>query len=626
MGKADGLSRRSDWEKGTEGDNEEKVLLKPEWIKSVRVGEVIVEGVDILERIRKSKAKDDEVVKAVEEMKKAGVKMLRDEEWREEDGLMLKEGKVYVPKDEALRIEIIRLHHDTPMGGHGGQWKTVEMVTRNFWWPGVTREVKRYVEGCDACQRNKNRTEQPAGKLMPNSIPDKAWTHISADFITKLPLAQGYDSILVVVDRFTKMAHFVPTTEKTTAEGLARLFRDNVWRLHGLPESIISDRGPQFAAGLMRELNELLGIKTKLSTAFHPQTDGQTERINQELEQYLRMFIDHRQEQWPEWLGTAEFAYNNKVHTGTKVSPFQANSGQDPRMGFELRKKGRYEGAEKFAKKMEEVQREAKAALVKAQEDMRRYADRHRAEAVEYKVGDLVLLSTKDLKWQMVGRRSEKLTERFVGPYKIKAIISSNVVELELPATVKIHPVVNISRIRRYVDQVKGQRKEAPQPVIVEGEEEWEVEKILNKKRIRGKDKYLVRWKGFTAEGDTWESRENLQNAGDSLREFEEEYGRDEKEVKRQERVEENKDYWRGGFPGRYIARGLFGWTDGEYDRRYWQRLEKNWKRWKNVEPIGREKGRLTAVREVDEEEGGKIEEWNEEDEVGNMGDPTGEL
>ena len=200
---------------------------------------------------------------------------------------------------------------------------------------------------------------------MPNSIPDKAWTHISANFITKLSLAQGYDSILVVVDQFTKMTHFVPTTEKTTAEELARLFRDNIWQLHGLPESIISDRGPQFMAGLMRELNEMLGIKTKLSTAFHPQTDGQTERMNQELEQYLHMFIDHHQEQWPEWLGTAEFAYNNKTHSGTRVSPFEANNGRSPRMGFELRKKGRFEGAEKFAKRMEEVQGEAKAALQK---------------------------------------------------------------------------------------------------------------------------------------------------------------------------------------------------------------------------------------------------------------------
>jgi len=173
------------------------------------------------------------------------------------------------------------------------------------------------VEGCDACQQNKNRTEQPASKLIPNSILEKSWMHISADFIIKLPLAQGYNSILVVVNRLTKIVHFVPTTEKTLAEGLVRLFRDNVWKLHGLPESIISDRGLQFAAGLMKELNEMLEIKNKLSTAFYPQIDGQTERVNQELEQYLRMFIDHRQEQWPEWLGTAEFAYNNKVHSST---------------------------------------------------------------------------------------------------------------------------------------------------------------------------------------------------------------------------------------------------------------------------------------------------------------------
>jgi len=171
----------------------------------------------------------------------------------------------------------------------------VELVTQNFWWPGVTKEVKQYVEGCNSCQRNKNHMEQLAGKLMPNSIPEKPWTHISADFITKLPIAQGYNLILVVVDRFMKIVHFIPTTEKTLAEGLARLFRDNVWKLHGLPKSIVSDRGPQFAAGIMWELNRMLGIKSKLSTAFHPQTDGQTERVNQELEQYLRMFIDHRQ-------------------------------------------------------------------------------------------------------------------------------------------------------------------------------------------------------------------------------------------------------------------------------------------------------------------------------------------
>jgi len=152
----------------------------------------------------------------------------------------------------------------------------VELVTRNFWWPEVTKEVKQYVERYSTYQHNKNCTEQLAGKLMPNSIPEKLWTHILVDFITKLPLAQGYDSILVVVDQLTKMVHFILTMEKMSAEGLARLFRDNVWKLHRLPKSIISDRGPQFMAGLMRELNRMLGIESKLLMVFYPQTDGQT--------------------------------------------------------------------------------------------------------------------------------------------------------------------------------------------------------------------------------------------------------------------------------------------------------------------------------------------------------------
>jgi len=197
----------------------------------------------------------------------------------------------------------------------------------------------------------------------------------------------------------------------------------------------------------MWELNRILGIESKLSMAFHSQTDEQTERVNQELEQYLRMFIDHRQEQWLDWLGTAEFAYNNKVYSSTQTFPFKANYRQDPRMGFEIRRKGKYKRAEKFVIKIREIQEEAKAALGKVQEEMKKYIDRKRAEVNEYKVGDLVMLSTKDLKYQIVRRRTEKLTERFVGSYKINKIILLNTVELELPNIVKIHLVVNVSRI-----------------------------------------------------------------------------------------------------------------------------------------------------------------------------------
>ena len=184
---------------------------------------------------------------------------------------------MYVLKDEELRAEVIWLHHDVLVAGHREQWKTVELVTRNYWWPGVTRDVERYVEGCDLCQRMKNRMEDLAGKLKLSEAPKKLWTYLMVDFITKLPVVAGKDAILVVYDRLSKMTHFVATTEGTLTEGLARLFRDNIWKLHGLPESVVLDRGLQFAAKLMKELNQMLGIETRLSTAFHPQTDGQTE-------------------------------------------------------------------------------------------------------------------------------------------------------------------------------------------------------------------------------------------------------------------------------------------------------------------------------------------------------------
>jgi len=243
------------------------------------------------------------------------------------------------------------------------------------------------------------------------------------------------------------------------------------------------------------------------------------------LEQYLRVFIDHRQEQWPDWLRTTEFAYNNKIHAATKTSPFKANYSQDSRMGFEGRRKGKYKAAGNFVEKMK-IQEEAKAMLEKVQEEMKRFANRKRGEGEEYKVGDLVLLSTKDLKWQMKGRRSEKLTERFVEPYKVKEIISSNAIELELPKSIRIHPVVNMSRVRLHKPQVERQKKILPKLVIIEGEVEFEVEKILNKRTVRRKEKFLVRWKGYMVEEDTWENRENLGNAEELVEEFEREYGK----------------------------------------------------------------------------------------------------
>jgi len=194
------------------------------------------------------------------------------------------------------------------------------------------------------------------------------------------------------------MVHFIATIEKTLAKELAKLFQDHVWKLYGLPESIISDRGVQFVVGMMRKLNNLLEIQIKLLMAYHSQTDRQMERINQELEQYLRVFIDHRQEQSPDWLGMVGFTYNNKIHTATKISPFKANYGQNPRIGFEGRRKEKYEAIGKFVERMKKIQKKAKVALEKVQKEMKKFANRRQREEEEYKVGDLVLLSMKDLK------------------------------------------------------------------------------------------------------------------------------------------------------------------------------------------------------------------------------------
>ena len=217
------------------------------------------------------------------------------------------------------------------------------------------------------------------------------------------------------------------------------------------------------------------------------------------------MYVNHRQNNWSEWLATAEFAFNNKVHTATKKSPFQVNYGREPRMGFDIRKKGKNEKAEEFAKEMKERHEEARAALVKSQEEIKRQADRSRKEAKEYRVDDKVLISTKYFSMKSMKRPTKKLTEKFIGPYIVRKIVSENAVELELPVSLRIHLVVNVRRIVKYREQVERQKKILPPPVKINSEKEYEVEEILDRQERRGKMKYLVKWKEYMVEENIWE-------------------------------------------------------------------------------------------------------------------------
>ena len=205
------------------------------------------------------------------------------------------------------------------------------------------------------------------------------------------------------------------------------------------------------------------------------------------------MYINYRQNNWSEWLATAEFAFNNKIHTVTKSSPFQVNYGRESRMGFDIRKKGKNEKAEEFVREMKERHEEARTVLVKLQEEMKRQVDRSRKEAEKYRVGDKVLISTKDFLMELMKRVMKKLTEKFIGPYVVKKIMLENTVELELPASLRIHPVVNVRRIVKYREQVERQKKIPPPPIEVADKKEYEVEEILDRQERRGKTKYLVK-------------------------------------------------------------------------------------------------------------------------------------
>jgi len=261
---------------------------------------------------------------------------LQSAEWSEHDSLLYYRSCIYVLNTSDLCRRIVSLCHDTKVAGHLGHFKTLELVSRSYWWPNMLWYVGMYVSHCDLCLHTKIQHRLPSGELQPLPILEECWDAISVDFILELLESGGYDSIMVAVDSVGKCSHFVEMVTTVTAAGAANLYLQNIWKLHGLLQKVVSNCGPQFVAAFMKELYRLLGIEAATSTTYHPQTDGQTERVNQELEQYLRLFVRERQDDWYTLLPLAEFSYNNHVHSSTQQTPFLLNTGRHLRMGFEL--------------------------------------------------------------------------------------------------------------------------------------------------------------------------------------------------------------------------------------------------------------------------------------------------
>jgi transposase InsO family protein len=508
--KADILSRRAGHDQG-EGDNEDVVVLTPEMFhKALFLTDAQDE--DILKRIQQSSGQKEKSI--------LGHIINKDPFWLEtEEGLIMWKNRIYVPKDSGLREQIIQLHHDPPVIGHPGTKRTEELIMRNYWWPYISKDVKLYVLGCDTCQRTKPNRHKLAAPLHPHATPSQPWEEISWDMIGPLPMSSGHDAILVIVDRFTKRIILEAVNMELTAEGAAHILRDRVFRDHGIPRKVISDRGSQFVSKFMKAFYHLVGIEANPSTAYHPQTGGQTERMNQEIEQYLRIFVDHRQSDWAEWLSLAEFAHNDKIHSATGYSPFFLDYGQHPWKGIEPRRTTRNENAQAFADRMRRIRQDAISSLNRAADTMKRYYDKKKGKAVEYKHGDLVWLDSANV---TTFRPSKKLDDKRLGPFPIVKVCGNGHYKLKLPRHWHMHPVFNESILLPFhPPQFQSQKGELPPPPeIVNGEEEYKVEKILDSRLSRGKLQYLIKWEGYPKEENMWVPEQDASHAQYLIDEF----------------------------------------------------------------------------------------------------------
>ncbi|SCV67557.1 BQ2448_5168 [Microbotryum intermedium] len=291
--------------------------------------------------------------------------------------LLLHHDKIYIPNAEPLKVKLLAQAHDSLLSGHPGQVKTFELLDRNYTWPGMRQFVNDY-----------------HGHLQPLPIPSKPWSSISMDHIVDLPPSSGFDCVLVVVDRLTKEAHFIPTHKTDSSRDLAGTFLTHVFKLHGLPMDIVSDRGATFTSNWWSEFLAMLKIKPNLSTAFHPESDGQTERTNQTLEHYLRHFCDYLQTNWSELLPLAEFAYNNSFHSSIGASPFYVTRGYHPRLEVSLRDSF-VTNVPRYLQHLRSVQAAARKQISQAQETQARFANLKRRPSPPFKIGDQVLLNQK---------------------------------------------------------------------------------------------------------------------------------------------------------------------------------------------------------------------------------------
>ncbi|KAL1942409.1 hypothetical protein VTO73DRAFT_6011 [Trametes versicolor] len=460
--------------------------------------------------------------------------------WSKDDaGFVFLNGRIYVPNSEELRLRVLRACHDHPTAGHWGQNKTQALVLRDYAWPGLRLFVRDYCKSCTTCAQSKVPRHLPYGTLKQLPIPERPWNSIFMDLIEQLPNSEGFTAILVIVDRLTKQSIFIPTYDTLTAQQLADLFVLHVFSKHGVPSHVTSDRGSEFVSHFFRSLGKALDMRLHFfrslgkaldmrlhfTSGYHPEGDGQTERVNQTLEQYLRVYCNYQQDNWSRLLPLAEFAYNNTPSATTGLSPFFANKGYNPVISVHPEQDLTSARAREYAVDLDELHTALRDNISKAQARYQVQADKHRLPAPDFRVGDLVFVRAQFIRTTCP---SKKLSEKYLGPYPIITQPGSHSFTLRHPDSMRaIHPVFHVSQLEPATpNSIPGRVQSPPPPVLIDEDLEYEISEILDSKTDHRRRPcsllYLVRWAGYegTPEETEWILATELGHAQELVSDF----------------------------------------------------------------------------------------------------------